>query len=257
MIAIIGGLYEGLGLASAIYLAYKGHKVGIFHHIHTSRNCEDVSILEEKLDNCFVDLEIFRYKDVKECGYLLAKYRTEIDTVISCVGQRAYDFTNIEEINQFDLLEAIDRETSLLTEVVRQFFTTWKSQHGGILLTFGYYKDYWNNHLPLHSGHIYEKDSLLFRVAKSVKYEIVKTYSNLYFRHGVRTNIIEPGRIRNLKLEEIVSSLTNDHKISKCATSIDVAYLIEYLISDRARFISGSKIPILNHPLILKAREKS
>jgi NADP-dependent 3-hydroxy acid dehydrogenase YdfG len=257
VIVVIGGLYEGLGLATALYLDHKGHKVAIFHHLNTSRKNADVSYLESEISQFCVDLEVIRYRDIEECGTLLAKHRSEIDVVISCVGQRAYNFTDIDKISQFDLAQAINNETSVLTEVVRQLFSVWKSQQRGILLTFGYFEDYWNNHLPLHGGHMYEKDSFLFKVAKSTKYEIVQNYSNIYFRYGIRTNIIEPGRIRNLKLREIVAALTSNHEFSKYATSIDVAYLIEYLISDRARFISGSKIPILNYPLILKAKENS
>lgn len=257
MIAVIGGLYEGIGLATALYLAHKGHKVAIFHHLNTSRKHADVCCLETEITQCGIDLVVIRYDDISHCGNLLAKYRTEIDVVISCVGQRAYDFTNIEEINHQDLSRAISIETSVLTEVARQLFSIWKSKQRGILLTFGYYEDYWNNHLPLHGGHLYDKDSFLFRVAKSTKYEIVQNYSNRYFRHGIRTNIIEPGRIRNLKLKEIVDLVRSNHQLSKCATSIDVAYLIEYLISDRAKYVSGSKIPILNYPVILKAKEDS
>lgn len=253
-IIIIGGLYEGLGLATALKLASFGNEVIIIHKAETSRDNKEVEILEEKLsilcDKYALRLSVMRYESSSALSKILQYHANTVNSVIHCECQRAYDFTKAIDVDIKSINKAIENEISSIVAIANFIFPHWKEKGSGSLISFGYHYDYWNNLLPFHGGHLYGDDGNLFKLAKATKNELMKCYSDKYYQFGIRTNTIEPGNILNLKIPELENLIFNNNKNNDGAVnSLDVANVAIFLVSNESRFVSGSSIPVLNKPI--------
>jgi len=251
MILIIGGLYEGLGLGCALTIAKQNREVVILHSLATSRPQDEVQKLYNRLRLEVPTLEICRYQGINELEEYLIKYSTFCTGVVIANGQRAYDFTSSKDLDPSDILAAIEREIATSQLVVKYIFPRWIEKKQGALVSFGYYRDYWNNHLPLNGGHLFSNDSCLFKIAKACKYELYRTLADQHVVYNIRINIIEPGRIENLPLDKLLAVLGEKLDLSR-ATSLNVAKLCSFLLSDESQYVTGAIIPVLNKPITYK-----
>ena len=80
---------------------------------------------------------------------------------------------------------------------------------------------------------------------------MVRAWAKHEIKYGITINSIETGPIESMTLDEAIDAVKNGQKWMKRNKPVahDVAELIAFLCSEKARFISGSVFvfPELNH----------
>lgn len=81
-----------------------------------------------------------------------------------------------------------------------------------------------------------------YALGKAARTWMVRAWAKQELKHGITINAIEPGPIANMKLEEAIDAVKNGEvwRKRKKPVSHDIAELIAFLCSEKARFISGS-----------------
>jgi len=81
-----------------------------------------------------------------------------------------------------------------------------------------------------------------YALGKAARTWIVQTWAKKELKYGITINAIEPGPIANMTLEEAIDAVKNGKawRKRKKPVSHDIAELIAFLCSDKAKFISGS-----------------
>lgn len=81
-----------------------------------------------------------------------------------------------------------------------------------------------------------------YALGKAARTWMVRAWAKEEIKHGITINAIEPGPIAHMTLEEAMDAVRNGkiHQKRKRLVAHDVAELIAFLCTDKARFISGS-----------------
>jgi len=79
-------------------------------------------------------------------------------------------------------------------------------------------------------------------LGKAARTWMVKAWAKLELKHGITINAIEPGPIADMTLEQAIDSVKDGEVWQKREKPVshDIAELIAFLCSEKARFISGS-----------------
>jgi NAD(P)-dependent dehydrogenase (short-subunit alcohol dehydrogenase family) len=81
-----------------------------------------------------------------------------------------------------------------------------------------------------------------YALGKAARTWMVRAWAKRELKHGITINAIEPGPTANMKLEEAIDAVRDGEAWQKREKPVshDVAELIAFLCSEKARFISGS-----------------
>jgi NAD(P)-dependent dehydrogenase (short-subunit alcohol dehydrogenase family) len=253
---VVGGLYEGLCLAIAIRMARAGYPVCILHRVGTSRPGAEVAELRRAIEVLFhenawpLTVERFDSTDmssIARCAADVQHRHGPVEIVVSGEGTNAYPPRDFLAFNEGDWQQAIQRE--LMTDLVllQTLLPHMRARHSGRILNLGYVPDYWNNHLPFHSGHPLFVNSWPFVLGKTWRKEICRQLAVSEYRYGITINTISPGRVRTLKLTQLATSF--EAPVGSEASSWHVAELAHFLTTPTGSTITGAELPVLNRPL--------
>ena len=81
-----------------------------------------------------------------------------------------------------------------------------------------------------------------YALGKAARTWMVRAWAKRELKHGITINAIEPGPIADMKLEEAIDAVKDGEAWRKREKPVshDIAELIAFLCSEKARFISGS-----------------
>jgi NAD(P)-dependent dehydrogenase (short-subunit alcohol dehydrogenase family) len=253
---VTGGLYEGLSLAIACKLAREGFAVAILHRSKTSRPPEHVEKLASAIRHEFESrdwpLRIARWDESEACSIESKVSHLEAELgpasiVISGEGTNAYPPKDLADFSQDDWSRAVQREVTSELSLIRSVLPSMRRLRRGTILTLGFHRQYWENHLPFRDGHALWTNNWPFVLGKSWRKSIMSELAASEYRFGITMNSISPGRVRNLALSEILAGppVKQDD-----ITSNHVAAVAHFLCSEAGRVITGADVPVLNVPYV-------
>jgi len=81
-----------------------------------------------------------------------------------------------------------------------------------------------------------------YALGKAARTWMVRAWANKEIKHGIIINAIEPGPIAHMTLEEAIDAVKNGRawQERKKPVAHDIAELIAFLCTEKARFVSGS-----------------
>jgi NAD(P)-dependent dehydrogenase (short-subunit alcohol dehydrogenase family) len=93
-----------------------------------------------------------------------------------------------------------------------------------------------------------ELNLTIYGMAKAAVHQMVRAVSAQWGKHGIRCNAVAPGLILSppsLGLgEELIGLYERHSDTSYVGEPIDTAYLVAFLASDAARYITGQVVPV-------------
>ena len=99
-------------------------------------------------------------------------------------------------------------------------------------------------------------DRFAYSMSKGAMYAMTMSVAKDYIKYGIRCNCISPGRVHTPFVDgfisknypgqekEIFDKLSASQPIGRMGKPEEIAYLVLYLCSDEASFITGANYPI-------------
>lgn len=253
---IVGGLYEGLCLAAGIRLASMGIPICIVHRLNTARS-------EDKLIKIQTDIvQLFDENNwpllIKRASMQQSEQAEAVVNIIESEfgpigyllhgeGTNAYPPRDFMEIGLEEWGLSINRELESVVNSLYFLLPRMRKRQFGRVMSLAFHKTYWDNHLPLHNGHMLSRNSWPFICCKESRRILISQLAISEYRYGITLNTISPGRVQNLDLFGLRRCLTGD--IPTGVTSWNVANVVAQICSDNFSSVTGADIPVLNTPI--------
>lgn len=91
-------------------------------------------------------------------------------------------------------------------------------------------------------------NSAIYAATKSGVISLMKNFARNYGRYGITANTVAPGAIEGFMTEHLTpaerEAFTAGVPVGRFAQPVEVAYVVDFLASDRASFINGATIDV-------------
>ena len=228
---VITGAGAGMGRATALLFAERGARV----------IAADISGAEAELAEEFPDLVIPLYCDVTDEGQVQAMIATavdrfgRVDAVLNVAGLGIPSMLAELEMADFDTMLEVDLRGVIhgTKHAVRAMLKT----GGGVILNWASVSAFGATpNWGVYSG------------IKSAVVAVTKAAAIEYAKSGIRANVIAPGTVTTRAFSRIsadfADQLLASIPVGRIGDPREVAELAAFLVSDRAKFLSGAVIPI-------------
>lgn len=228
---LITGATSGIGLSISEYLAYKGNKL-----ILVARN-------EDKLDevkNKFGRENAITYSvDLRELSLIsdifddLNTKNIELDGIVHCAGAEG-SLSPIRSVK----IEALDKLMKLhyesFVEIGRQFYKKRRKKDDACIIG-----------ISSLAALMCQKNSVDYSASKAALNVAIKVMAKEFFKNSIRVNGIMPANVDTPMCENL-KSIVDIEKIQPMGMiePIQIAYLTEFLLSEKAKYITGALIPV-------------
>jgi NAD(P)-dependent dehydrogenase (short-subunit alcohol dehydrogenase family) len=247
---ITGSTGSGIGRSTAFRLASEGANIilnyGTYHRTgralrHAEENAERVSnVVKELGGKVFIFAADTREPDqVKAMVNARIERFGAIDVLVNNAGGEwlVQDITEIKPEHWHSVLQA---EINSAFYCIKYVLPVMRKRMWGRIINISM-----ENALNW-TGYLAED----YALGKAARTWMVKAWAKQELKHGITVNAIEPGPVAKMTLKKAINAVKNGEawRKRKKLVSHDVAELIAFLCSEKARFISGSVfvLPELN-----------
>ncbi len=236
---IITGGGSGIGKATAMLFAKQNAEVHIVD-INEEEADKTAAVISENGGKVFAHIcDITNQEKVKDTFNAIKKIDILVNSAgISHIGKA--DTTNEEEFNKIFTVNVKGVYNCLHLAIPLM-----RSEKKGVIVN-----------LSSVAGMVGIPERFAYSMSKGAVTAMTLSVAKDYINEGIRCNCISPARVytpfvegflkKNYpgKEEEMVEKLSKTQPIGRMATPEEIAYLILYLCSDEASFITGCDYPI-------------
>jgi len=242
-VALVTGS-SGMGLAAALRLAREGAEVHLLG-VDAKAN----AAAEAALEGLRATVHACDVASDDQIAGAIADIVTRsggIDIVVNAAGIQTYGDLETTTPDQWDRVMGVNlRGTYLVSHFA---WPHMKGRGGGTIL-----------HISSVQGHTNQYNVLGYATTKGAVHALTRAMAVDCARHGVTVNSISPGSVRTPLLEygagqiaaaqgktmdEVIADFGRGHPVGRIGEAEEVADLVVFLCSDRARFITGADIRI-------------
>lgn len=237
--AVITGGGSGIGKATALLFASQGAKVHILDMNETEAEATAKEITD--LDGTATPhvCNVSSQKKVQQ----VFKTLESIDIIVNSAG--VSHIGNAENTSEEDFDRLFLVNVKGVYNCIHEALPMMKKQRNGVIIN-----------LASIANRIGLPDRFAYSMSKGAVYAMTLSVARDYISHGIRCNCISPARVHTPfvdgflkknypgKEEEMFEKLSKAQPIGRMAKPEEIAYLILYLCSDEASFITGCDYPI-------------
>lgn len=229
---LITGATSGIGYAIAEYLA----SLNSYELILIGRNQSVFFTMKEKLKDALVATYSFDLTNIEtiECVFDDLKNRNiKLDGLIHCAGNKG-TFSPIRSVKVKNLAFLMKLHYEVFVEMARLYYKKSASNEGGSIIG-----------ISSLDSLICQKNIIDYSASKAALNAAVKVMSKEFLKRNIRVNAILPANVdtpmcSNLKELIDIASIQPMGLIDPR----EIAYLAEFLLSDKAKYITGALIPV-------------
>ncbi|RLI42241.1 hypothetical protein DRO59_04725 [Candidatus Bathyarchaeota archaeon] len=239
---ITGSIGSGIGRSTAFILASEGADVilnyGTYHR--TDRELRDTEEKARKVAEVVEDLggkALIFPADTRDSKHVRAMVKAgikkfgAIDILVNNAGGE-WLVQDITEIKPFHWRSVLQAEVDGAFYCIKYVLPGMRERRWGRIINLSMEN-------ALNWDHYLAED---YALGKAARTWMVRAWAKHEIKYGITINSIEPGPIANMTLEEAISAVRNGQAWRKRKKPVahDVAELIAFLCSEKARFICGS-----------------
>ncbi len=226
-VAFITGGGSGLGLATAKTFIAEGAKVMIFDFNEKSQEVAD------EIGAKFVQGDVANAENVQAAVAKTVEEFGRVDIAVASAGVGGEGDVATSTIDNWQRTNDIDYSGVFYTNkyVIEQLL---KQGDGGVVVN-----------LASMFGLVAVSDNIAYSASKGGVVNMTRAAGTMYAKEGIRVNAVAPGVIRTPLIDEpTLEQYAALHPMGRVGEAQEVADLITYLASDKAKFITGTTIPI-------------
>ena len=225
---LITGVSSGIGEAAARYLSEQGYSL-----VLTSRREDKLKKLTEELpgEALYYPLDLGELECIDGIFGFCRDKNIKLDGLVHCAGIgggspiRALNIQSVEYMMKINYLSFV--------ELVKGYAVRKHSNDGGSIVV-----------ISSLASHTCLGGTGQYAASKSAVNAMVKVMSKEYARRRIRVNAILPGMVRTPMTMHTTDEAVRESQPYGFIDSEQVAYMIEFLLSDKSLYVTGSEIPI-------------
>jgi short-subunit dehydrogenase len=227
---LITGATSGIGKEAAYYLSNKGQAVFL-----TGRREEILENISNELENCLGTFA-FDLANINEIQLLFDEIKNKgikLDALIHCAGlEGGLAPARLAKWETLDLLLRVHYLS--FVEMGKQFYKRGISNDGSVIIG-----------MSSLAALMCEKNSIDYSGSKAAMNAAVKVMAKEFLKRNIRVNAILPANVdtpmcKNLKGTIDIEAIQPMGYIEP----LQVVYLMDFLLSDKAKYITGALLPI-------------
>ncbi len=234
--AVVTGASRGIGKATAKKLCENGYAVALIY----KNSAEKVNeVKAELLGNGFV-AECYRadVSDSVQVNAVFEKIENELGTVSVLVNNAGISSQSVfTDITDKMWQEMIGTNLTGVFNCCRAALPNMIKNHTGVIINIA---SMW--------GEVGASCEVHYSAAKAGVIGLTKALAKEVGVSGIRVNAVSPGVIRtdmlNAFSENDLEELKNETPLMRLGTPEDIANAVEFLVSDRASFITGQVLSV-------------
>ena len=225
--ALVTGASKGIGRQIALTLAQNGYTViGTYNSTQVAEDAEN--IIYTKCDVSDYAQVVALFEHIKD------SFKT-LDAVVNCAGVSWVGL--LQNMKEEEIAKLVGINLNGTIFVCQQAASVMVKQHSGNIVNIS---SIWGN-----NGASCEA---VYSATKGGINAFTKALAQELAPSGIRVNAVCPGVIKtdmlNCFSEEDLKSLADETPLGRIGTVQDVADTVEFLLSDRAKFITGQIITV-------------
>ena len=225
--ALVTGASKGIGRQIALTLAQNGYTViGTYN-----------STLREEAENGIIykKCNVADYAEVADLfAYIKDNYKT-LDAVVNCAGVSWVGL--LQDMTEEEIAKLVSTNLSGTIFICQQAASVMVKQHSGSMVNIS---SIWGT-----NGASCEA---VYSATKGGINAFTKALAQELAPSGIRVNAVCPGVIKtdmlNCFTEEDLQSLAEETPLGRLGTVQDVADMVDFILSDRASFVTGQIITV-------------
>lgn len=221
---LITGASSGIGRETAFYLYSKGYRVVLL-----ARNIEKLKQLSSELGNSpIIEYDLNNLTDIENIFLKLQDMGLKLDGMVHCAGINRDMPVKVNGLH--DMLETMNINLLSFIQLSKFFSLKKYSNNGSSVIA-----------MSSMAAVLCAKSMCTYSASKAGLDAAVRVMSKEFARRKIRVNSIRPAFVDTPMLNGSSEEKTHNQPLG-IINPVNVAYLIEFLLSDKSAYISGSNI---------------
>lgn len=226
---LVTGASSGIGRATAEYLDSVGHRV-----VMVARRAEILQDIAQKMNNdpLCIPYDLLDLKNIEQIFVQCKQKNIKLDGLVHCAGiNRDMPI----KVNDIDVMLDVTKLNYMAFVELGKFFSSPRYSNSGASV------------VAMSSCAVYDcaKSMCTYTASKAAIDTTVRIMAKEFAKRKIRVNSIQPSFVDT----EMIQTVDNiEGKVANQPLGLiepsQVAYLIEFLLSNKAKYISGSNIKI-------------
>jgi len=240
--AIVTGGGSGIGRAIAILFAKQGAEVYILDFDETKATNVANEIKSHKAQANAVKCDVSNHEEVKNIIQAITNKNKSIDILVNNAG--IAHVGNVESTTEDDFNRLFNVNVKGVYNLLHAVVPVMKDK-GGVILN-----------MASVASSVGLADRFAYSMTKGAVVAMTMTTAKDYINYKIRCNCVSPGRVHTPFVDgfiaknypgrekEMFEKLSKTQPIGRMAQPDEIAYLVLYLCSDEASFVTGCDYPI-------------